>query len=95
MTREEVLKTIDGLATGENAEQVAGLRSEVDGLYSAIDAGAKLEEENKKKIEKLESSNRWFYMQMTGKQPEEQHEEEKPRGLDWDTIIKNATEEDK
>lgn len=96
MSRDELLKTIDSFATGENAEQVANARAEIDGLYTAIDAANKIHADDTAKIEKLNKDNMSLYFRVTGQKADPEPEEhEEQRGIDWDTIMKDAMETEK
>lgn len=66
MTREELANAINGLATGENAEAVANVRSEVDALYTTIDAANKLHNDDQKKIASLNDANMKLFLRVTG-----------------------------
>lgn len=89
MTHDELINSINALATGENAEAVATITKEVDGLYTTIDTATRLHDEDAKKIETLNDTNMKLFLRVTGS-PAEQKEEEKPEETLDDFIAKIA-----
>lgn len=82
MTHEELISAINGLANGENAETIASIGSEIDALYTTIDAANAAHEADTKKISDLNDTNMKLFLRVTGKPPEEQDPPEKEQTLD-------------
>lgn len=96
MTRDEVLRSIDDFATGDNADATLSLRTEISGLYDKLDAADSKAADDAKMIEKLKADNSALYRRITVDTPPETPPEKKDeRGIDWDSFFKEAGEGEK
>lgn len=82
MTHEELTNAINGLATGDNAELIASIGSEVDALYTTIQTAADQHAADQKEVAGLRDTNMKLFLRVTGNPPEEKKEEEHEQTLD-------------
>lgn len=91
MKFDEVKERIANLISDpdKSAENAVSLLTDLEADYTTMDSLAEKQAEDENRIRELQDTNQKLFLSVTG-QPEEEPEDEREEGIDWNKILEEG-----